>query len=233
LGSYPNRDWEQVYRDQYRVDGWFPWVCAPNDTHNCLLRAYVRNGIVLRSESGYECGNVRDLYGNRATAHWNPRSCSKGESQQRRVYGPYRLRQPMIRRGWKAWADDGFPSLSDHPELRDKYKFNSRGSDTFVKVSWDEIYRYHARAVLAIARTYSGQEGQRRLEADGYEPEMIAATHGAGTRTMKLRGGMGLLGVMGKYGLYRWSNMLALVDQIVRQVEPKEALGGRLWSNYT
>jgi nitrate reductase alpha subunit len=44
---------------------------------------------------------------------------------------------------------------------------------------------------------------------------------------------MGLLGVMGKYGLYRWSNMLALLDQKVRGVEPKEALGGRLWSNYT
>jgi nitrate reductase alpha subunit len=50
---------------------------------------------------------------------------------------------------------------------------------------------------------------------------------------MKLRGGMGLLGVMGKYGLYRWSNMLALIDEKVRGVEPKEALGGRLWSNYT
>jgi nitrate reductase alpha subunit len=233
LGSYPSRDWEKVYRDQYHVDGWFPWVCAPNDTHNCLLRAYVRNGVVLRSESGYECGRVKDLFGNSATGHWNPRSCAKGESQQRRLYGPYRLRHPMIRKGWKEWADAGFPSLSDKPELRDTYKFNSRGTDTFVKASWEEIYRYHAKAVLAIAKTYSGKAGAARLKADGYEPEMIEACHGAGTRTMKLRGGMGLLGVMGKYGLYRWSNMLALVDHKVRGVEPKEALGGRLWSNYT
>src|SRR5262249_26105471 len=84
LGVYPSRDWEKVYRDQYKVDGWFSWVCAPNDTHNCLLRAYTRNGVVLRSESGYECGRVKDLYGNTDTRHWNPRSCSKGESQQRR-----------------------------------------------------------------------------------------------------------------------------------------------------
>jgi nitrate reductase alpha subunit len=233
LGSYPNRDWERVYRDQYRVDGSFSWVCAPNDTHNCLLKAYTRNGIVVRSESGYECGQVKDLYGNSATGHWNPRSCSKGETQQRRLYGPYRLRQPMIRKGWKQWADDGFPSLSDSPELRDKYMFTARGSDTFVKVNWDEMYRYHSKAVMAIARTYSGEEGEKRLKADGYEHEMIEACHGAGTRTFKLRGGMGLLGVMGKYGLYRWSNMLALVDQIVRKVEPKDALGGRIWSNYT
>lgn len=233
LGSYPNREWEQVYRDQYHVDGWFPWVCAPNDTHNCLLRAYTRNGIVLRSESGYECGRVTDLYGNRSSAHWNPRSCAKGESQQRRLYGPFRLRGPMVRKGWKQWADDGFPSLSDDPKLRDKYKFNSRGTDGFVKLPWEEVYRYHAKAVLAIAKTYSGHDGERRLKADGYEPEMVEATHGAGTRCMKLRGGMGLLGVMGKYGLYRWSNMLALIDQAVRRVPEAEALGGRLWSNYT
>lgn len=233
LGAYPNRGWEDVYRDQYRVDSAFTWVCAPNDTHNCRMRAFVRNGIVIRSEQDYEGGKCGDLYGNTDTVHWNPRGCSKGFTQQRRVYGPYRLRQPLMRKGWKEWADDGFPSLSDNPQLRDKYKFNSRGSDTFLKMNWEDVYRYHAKAVMAIAKTYSGQDGERRLKADGYEPEMIDACHGAGTRTMKLRGGMGLLGVMGKYGLYRWSNMLALVDRKVRGVPEADALGGRLWSNYT
>jgi nitrate reductase alpha subunit len=233
LGIYPNRDWEQVYRDQYRTDSSFTWVCAPNDTHNCRMRAFVRNGVVIRSEQAYEGGTCKDLYGNSDTVHWNPRGCAKGFTQQRRLYGPYRLRSPMVRKGWKEWADDGFPSLSDDPTLRDRYKFNSRGTDTFVKLSWDEIYRYHARAILAISRTYSGEEGAARLQKDGYEPEMVEACHGAGTRTCKLRGGMGLLGVIGKYGLYRWANMLAVVDHLVRNVEPKESLGGRLWSNYT
>jgi nitrate reductase alpha subunit len=233
LGVYPDRDWERLYRDQYRVDESFTWVCAPNDTHNCRMKAYLRNGIVLRSEQAYEGGNCGDLYGNKDTVHWNPRGCSKGFTQQRRVYGPYRLRGPLVRRGWKRWADDGFPSLSDDPTLRDKYQFNSRGSDTFVKIGWDEIYRYHAKAIMAIAKTYAGEAGAARLKADGYEPEMIDACHSAGTRTCKLRGGMGLLGVIGKYGLYRWSNMLAIADHLVRGVEPKEALGGRLWSNYT
>jgi nitrate reductase alpha subunit len=233
LGVYPNRGWEEVYRDQYRVDSSFTWVCAPNDTHNCRMKAFVRNGVVLRSEQAYEGGQCTDLYGNRDTVHWNPRGCAKGFTQQRRMYGPYRLRFPLIRKGWKQWADDGFPSLSDKPELRDTYKFNSRGTDTFVRVSWDDVYKYHAKAVMAIAKTYSGEAGTKRLKADGYEPEMIEACHDAGTRTMKLRGGMGLLGVMGKYGLYRWANMLAVVDQTVRGVQPKEALGGRTWSNYT
>jgi nitrate reductase alpha subunit len=233
LAFYPARDWEHVYRDQYRFDRSFTFVCAPNDTHNCRLRAFVRNGVFIRAEQNYDSGRVTDLYGNAATKAWNPRGCAKGYQTQKRVYGPYRLSGPLIRSGWKQWADDGFPSLSDRPELRDTYKFNSRGTDTFVKVTWDEAYRYHARASVAIARTYSGSDGEARLRKDGYEHEMVDACHHAGTRTMKLRGGMGLLGVMGKYGFYRWSNMLALLDHHIRGVEPKDALGGRLWSNYT
>jgi len=43
------RDWEKIYHDQYRYDRMFDWVCSPNDTHACRIRAYVRNGIVVRS----------------------------------------------------------------------------------------------------------------------------------------------------------------------------------------
>jgi nitrate reductase alpha subunit len=233
LEHYPDRDWEKVYRDQYRYDRSFTFVCAPNDTHNCRLRGYVRNGVFVRAEQNYDSGVVGDLYGNKSTEAWNPRGCAKGYALQRRVYGPYRLNGPLVRAGWKRWADDGFPSLSDDPKRRDLYKFNSRGTDTFVRVSFDEAQRLMAKAAVAIATTYSGHDGERRLTADGYEPEMIEACHGAGTRTMKLRGGMGLLGVMGKYGMYRWSNMLALLDERVRGVDRKDALGGRIWSNYT
>ena len=30
LGTYPNRDWEKIYLDQYRYDSTFTWICAPN-----------------------------------------------------------------------------------------------------------------------------------------------------------------------------------------------------------
>ena len=46
---------------------------------------------------------------------------------------------------------------------------------------------------------------------------------GAGTRTFKMRGGMGLLGVLGKYGMYRLNNSLALLDAKVRGVKPEDA----------
>ena len=233
LETYPNRDWEDVYRDQYAYDGSFTWICSPNDTHECRLRAFVKDGIVLRSEQNYDSGRIKDLYGNQATASWNPRGCSKGYTMHRRVYGPYRLKYPFVRKGWKEWADAGFPSLSDDPVLRDTYKFTSRGTDTFVRVTWDEVYDYIAKATIAIAQTYSGGDGRRRFEADGYQPEMIEATSGAGTRAMKFRGGMGLLGVIGKYGLYRFANLMAALDTHVRGVAADQALGGRTWSNYT
>ena len=51
LQAYPARDWEKIYRDQYRYDSSFTYVCSPNDTHACRLRAFVRNGVILRSET--------------------------------------------------------------------------------------------------------------------------------------------------------------------------------------
>ncbi len=231
LDAYPDRGWEDVYRDQYRYDDSFAYVCSPNDTHACRMRAFVRNGVVTRIEQNYDGGRVGDALGNHDTQHWNPRGCPKGMTLHRRVYGPYRLRYPMVRGGWKRWADDGYPYLT--AELRDRYGFTSRGTDSFVRVRWDEAYAYVAGAIVATAEHYSGESGAKRLLHEGYEPEMVEAMGGAGTRTIKMRGGMGLLGVLGKYGMYRFNNMLALLDARIRDVPPEEALGGRNWSNYT
>jgi nitrate reductase alpha subunit len=231
LAMYPNRDWEKVYRDQYRYDSTFRYVCSPNDTHACRLQAFVRNGVVMRIEQAYDVANYSDLFGNKATCNWHPRGCSKGYTMHRRMYGPYRLRYPMIRVGWKQWADDGFPELT--PENLSKYKFDARGKDRFARASWDDTFKYLAKGLHAIARRYSGPQGAELLKKQGYEPEMIEAMGGAGTRTLKFRGGMGLLGVIGKYGMYRLSQTMALLDTHVRKVDEHDARGGRTWSNYT
>jgi nitrate reductase alpha subunit len=231
LAHYPNRDWEKLYRDQYAYDRTFSWVCAPNDTHNCRITAHVRNGVVIRMGEQYDVGTYADLYGNRASWNWGNRHCAKGYTFHRVLYGPYRLKHPIVRRGWKRWADDGFPTLT--PELKAKYKFDSRGTDTFERISWDDAFNYLARGLVAIARRYSGEAGAQLLAQQGYPPEMIEEMGGAGTRTIKMRGGMGLLGVMGKYGMYRLCNSLALLDVHVRGVPPEQARAGRNWSNYT
>src|SRR5215510_13306812 len=87
--------------------------------------------------------------------------------------------------------------------------------------------------MVAIAKRYSGESGAKLLADQGYVPEMIQEMGGAGTRTIKFRGGMGLLGVLGKYGMYRLSNAMALLDVHVRGVKPADAKAGRNWSNYT
>jgi len=233
LSYYPNRGWESIYLDQYRYDRSFSWVCAPNDTHMCRMRAFVRNGIVIRSEQNYDNDRVGDLYGNKASVAWNPRGCPKGYTFQRRLYGPYRLKGPVIRKGWKEWADAGFPSLSDKPELRAKYRFDDRGNDAFLRVSWDEANRYAAWGMLAVARTYSGSEGRRRLLADGYDESMLLHWREAGTRTMKIGSNLPIHGLVGKFGLFRFGNMTGLIDAWVRGVEPDQALGCREWTEYT
>lgn len=232
LAGYPARDWEKIYRDQFTYDSRFSWVCSPNDTHACRVLAYVRNGVITRMGTQYDYEHYADIYGNKATPNWNPRQCAKGYTFHRIVYGPYRLKYPIVRKGWKEWADAGFPDL-DADNNRSKYKFDSRGADVHIRIGWDEILRYIAKAYVAIARRYSGKDGAERLRRQGYPEEMITEMGGAGTRTFKMRGGMGLLGVMGKYGLYRLNNMMAILDSLVRGVKPEDARAGRNWSNYT
>ena len=75
LAQYPNRGWEKVYRDLFAVDDSFVFLCAPNDTHNCLLRAYVRNGVVTRIGPTMGYGEATDLLGNKSSHRWDPRCC--------------------------------------------------------------------------------------------------------------------------------------------------------------
>src|SRR5574341_1816245 len=150
LAGAVNRNWEKIYRDQYKYDRAFDWVCSPNDTHACRVRAYVRNGIVTRMGSTYDYQTYADLQGNKATANWNPRQCAKGYTFHRVIYGPYRLKHPIVRRGWKAWADAGFPELT--PALRSKYLFDNRGQDEFVQISWPDAFDYIARGLVAVAK---------------------------------------------------------------------------------
>lgn len=166
LASYPNRGWEKVYRDQYRYDSSFSWVCSPNDTHACRVLAQVRNGVVTRMAAQYDYQDYADLYGNKATVNWNPRQCAKGYTFHRVVYGPYRLKYPMVRKGWKQWAEDGFPVLTT--ALRTKYKFDARGQDGFVRLTWDQAFDLVGKGYVAIAKAYSGPDGTKRLLADGY-----------------------------------------------------------------
>jgi nitrate reductase alpha subunit len=231
LAAYPNRDWERVYRDIFRTDRSFVFLCCPNDTHNCLLNAFVKNNIVVRIEPTYGYGKAQDLYGNRASHRWDPRCCQKGLVLARRFYGDRRINGAMLRRGFKEWVDRGFPR--DPQSGAAPADLMRRGWDSWVRVSHDEAYAYHAKALVNIAATYSGDAGRAFLAKQGYDPDMIEQTGGAGTRVLKFRGGMAKQGAVRIFGAFRMGNSMCLLDHHLRKVPPEQAKGSGTWDSYS
>ncbi|MEK7769685.1 MAG: molybdopterin-dependent oxidoreductase [candidate division NC10 bacterium] len=231
LAQYPNRDWERIYRDIFRHDRTFTFLCAPNDTHNCLLRGFVKNNVMVRIEPTYGYGKATDLSGNRASSRWDPRCCQKGLVLGRRLYGDRRVKGAFVRKGFKEWVERGFPR--DPATGRAPAELMKRGWDSFARVPFAEAHALHAKALDNIARSYGGEQGKRYLLAQGYDPAMVDAAGGAGVRLLKFRGGMGKLGVTRIIGTYRMGNMLALLDSRVRDVGPDKAVGGTAWDSYS
>jgi len=231
LSTYPNREWEKVYRDLYSHDSEFHFLCAPNDTHGCLLKAVVKNGIIKWIDPSFGYHKTTDLYGNTASARWEPRICISGVAYLRRFYSDRRVKGAFIRKGFKDWVDAGFPRETDTGLPLRQY-FDGRGKEVWLKISWDETFDIIARSMINIVQTYSGPEGKTRLEKQGYDHEMIAAMHEAGTQTVKMRGGMPFTGVRRLVAPYRFANSLAILDSWIRGVSPDYAYGGRGWDNY-
>ena len=230
LVEVPDRGWERIYRDQFAEDESFVFTCAPNDTHNCLLRAHVKNGVIVRISPTYGYGKAEDLDGNRASHRWDPRCCQKGLVLGRRIYSERRVKAPMIRAGFKEWVDAGFPR---DEQGRPRMDTTRRGRDRWVRISWQEAVEVAARTIENVARTFNGPEGRQRLLDQGYEPALVGAMHGAGVQAVKMRGGMPLLGVGRVFGFYRFANMLALLDRKLRPDVPQEEIvGSRAFDNY-
>ena len=231
LAAYPNRDWEDVYRDLYTPDSTYHYLCAPNDTHGCLLKASVKNGIAVYADPSFGYHKATDLYGNQASNRWDPRACVSGLAYVRRAYSDRRVKGCYVRKGFKDWVDAGMPRGDDgQPPL--KYR-SGRGKENFVKMSHEDAAALAARVYIDVATTYSGDEGAKRLEDQGYyEPEMIEAMHHAGTQVLKFRGGMPFNAPFRVGGFYRLTNMMALLDVAVRDVDPSESYGGRHWDSF-
>jgi nitrate reductase alpha subunit len=79
--------------------------------------------------------------------------------------------------------------------------------------SWDEISTYLAKGASwpSPRPTAAMRGGGRLIDQDGYDPECWS-TGEERAPDHEVPGGMGLRGVIGKYGLYRISNLMALLD---------------------
>ncbi|MBI5153889.1 molybdopterin-dependent oxidoreductase, partial [Candidatus Poribacteria bacterium] len=230
LLSYPDRDWEKVYRDIYQPDSSYHFMCTPNCTHNCLLKAEVKNGVVVRVVPSMRYHEATDLYGTAASQRWDPRICNKGTVLPRRIHGDRRIKHPMVRKGFKEWVEKGFPRGEDGLPPGEYFR---RGEDPYIEVTWDEAFALAAKGLYETARHYSGDSGKEELLKQNYDEGMVAAMKGAGTRAMKFRGGMPVLGSIKLFGQYRNANSMALLDSHVRGVPPEDAKGAMGFDNYS
>ena len=109
------------------------WVAAPcwqNCGGKCLVRAYVKDGVILRQGT--------DNFNSDDEVNRQQRACLRGFSQQYQARGMDRLKYPMKRKHWS--PDDRNPGL--------------RGQDEWERISWDEAATYIHDEVERINSTY-------------------------------------------------------------------------------
>lgn len=109
------------------------WVAAPcwhNCGGKCLVRAYVKDGVIVRQGT--------DSFNSDDEVNRQQRACLRGFSQQYQARGLDRLKYPMKRKHWS--PDDRNPEL--------------RGQDEWERISWDEAATYIHDELERINSTY-------------------------------------------------------------------------------
>lgn len=166
LGSYPYRGWEQFYKDQWAFDWFGRSSHSVNCTGSCTWRGYVKNGILFKEEpfADYpQIGSTLPVY--------NPRGCQKGANHKEYVYGPQRVKYPLVRVGL-------------------------RGMGLFRRASWDEALALVAgRVKAAVDANWKDTDGTFRKSPDAVTffaaiPAKHHITLSGGFRLANLIGGV-------------------------------------------
>lgn len=124
LHGYRYRSWEDLYRKQLTWDKVVRSTHSANCTGSCSYNVYVRDGVMIREEQAADYPKISaDL------PDYNPRGCQKGSCFTEYVYGPQRLRSPLIRVG-------------------------ERGEGKWRKASWDEALTLIASKLLNNIQHY-------------------------------------------------------------------------------
>ncbi|WP_353635439.1 molybdopterin-dependent oxidoreductase (plasmid) [Halobacterium sp. NMX12-1] len=116
IGSYPYRDWEDLYREQWDWDSVSRSTHSVNCTGSCSWNVYVKDGQVWREEQAGDYPQFdEDL------PDPNPRGCNKGACYQDYVDAEQRVLHPLKRTGergegkWKqvSW-DEALTDIAEH-----------------------------------------------------------------------------------------------------------------------
>ncbi|MEW5745578.1 MAG: molybdopterin-dependent oxidoreductase [Nitrospirota bacterium] len=107
-------------------------TCSPNCTGACGFKAMVHKGRIV---SLVQAADYPDR-------EYNPRGCLRGQSMLNLIYGPDRLKHPLIRVG-------------------------QRGEGKFKAVSWDEALDYVADKLAAIMAKYGPESVATSIQVPG------------------------------------------------------------------
>ncbi|MCU4716956.1 nitrate reductase subunit alpha [Halapricum hydrolyticum] len=118
IGSYPYRDWEDFYREEWDWDSIARSTHSVNCTGSCSWDVYVKNGQVWREQQANDYPRFdEDL------PDPNPRGCQKGACYSDYVDAEQRVKYPLKRTG-------------------------ERGDGQWKRISWDEALREIAEHVI-------------------------------------------------------------------------------------
>lgn len=112
---------------------WVSAACWHNCGGRCLIKAHVVDGVVTRVKSDDTHEDTPD--------YPQQRSCVRGRSQRKVIFGADRLKYPMIRKNWKPGGGD--------KELR--------GKDEWVRISWDEALDIYASEIKRVKENYGNE----------------------------------------------------------------------------
>ena len=108
--------------------------------NNCVIKAAVKDhGTPGATIVRIETDDQPDVEGK-----WQLRACARGRAIRKQVYAPERIKYPMKR---KNWSPGGGANV--HPELR--------GSDEWVRISWDEAASLVAGEMTRLKGLYGNE----------------------------------------------------------------------------
>ncbi|WP_226023788.1 molybdopterin-dependent oxidoreductase [Halomicrobium salinisoli] len=118
IGSYPYREWEDLYREQWDWDDIARSTHGVNCTGSCSWNVYVKNGQVWREEQAADYPQYDD-----SLPDPNPRGCQKGACYTDYVNADHRVTHPLRRTG-------------------------ERGEGQWQQITWDEAFTEIAEKVI-------------------------------------------------------------------------------------
>ncbi|AJE02766.1 molybdopterin-dependent oxidoreductase [Geobacter pickeringii] len=123
-GAYPYRGWETLYRNEWSFDYRGRSTHSVNCTGSCTWQGFVKNGILFKEEQAADYPDINPG----VLPTYNPRGCQKGANHKEYVYGPQRVKYPLIRVG-------------------------ARGEGKWQRVSWNTALQYIAGKVVNAITT--------------------------------------------------------------------------------